>query len=341
MTTSAPNLPHRSISIANILLDVARERGCTANALFNGTGIRASHLQDETAIISFDQEYRAIRNLIRHCGEASVLGLETGLRYHFTSISPVGFALVSSPTFRSAFDVTLRYADLNLSLAEVVLDSEDRDLRIGYLVDHIPLDLRRFALERVAGATLSIVRDLLMKPVLPRHVEFSFEPAGDAEPYRKLLGVMPRFGCSRNLLVLRQKDVDLPLHRQNPLAFRHAEEQCQRYLESWKRRTGLSARVREVIALHPRSMPPIAKVAVILCMSERTLRRRLQEEGTSYTALCDETKQAIAEQLLGIPRLPIEKIAERVGYSETASFIHAFKRWRNESPHAYRLRLRK
>ena len=46
----------------------------------------------------------------------------------------------------------------------------------------------------------------------------------------------------------------------------------------------------------------------------------------SYLALSDEVRDAVAEQLLAMPRLPMEQIAERLGYSESASFVHAFKR---------------
>ncbi|WP_248804396.1 helix-turn-helix domain-containing protein [Pseudomonas sp. MWU13-2100] len=77
-------------------------------------------------------------------------------------------------------------------------------------------------------------------------------------------------------------------------------------------------------------------LATTLCMSVRTLRRRLREEGATYLGLCDEVREAMAERLLTGSRLQIEQIAETLGYSESASLIHAFKRWTGESPHAFR-----
>jgi AraC-like DNA-binding protein len=339
MTIGATRALWRSISTTAILLEAAHERGCPAHTLLAGTGIRSSSLADQDAAISFEQEYRMIRNLLRHSGDAPGIGLEIGMRYHFTSIAPLGFALVSSPTFRSAFDVTLRYADLNVSLVEVMVDGEDRDLRIGFREERLPPDLRQFAVERTTGAAISIMRDLVQQAVTPHSIEFNWPRPKDTSVYRTLTGTTPTFDRPKNLLILKQRDVDLLLERRNPLALRMAEEQCQRYLAAWKKRGGLAARVREIVALRPRDMPSQTKVASILCMSERTLRRRLQEEGTHFSALCDETRQAIAEQLLTMQRLPVEQIAERLGYSETAAFIHAFKRWRGQSPHAYRLDL--
>jgi AraC-like DNA-binding protein len=333
MTTNS----QRSISAASILLETARERGVSEHALLAGTGVRPDSLEDATTTVSFDQEFRIIRNLLHHCGETDALGLEVGLRYRFTSIAPVGFALVSSPTFRSAFDIVLRYGDLNVSLVEIVLETEDKDLHIGFREERLPADLRRFAVERTMGGTLAIVRDLVGRNVAPLALEFNFPAPRDVSSYRNLTGTAAVFGKAKNLLVLQEEDVDLPLKHGNPVALRIAEEQCLRYLESWKKRAGVSARVRHVLAMQSRDAPTIGKVASMLHMSERSLRRRLQEEGTSFSALCEETRQAIAEQLLMMPRLPIEQISERLGYSETAAFIHAFKRWTGQSPRAYRL----
>ena len=77
-------------------------------------------------------------------------------------------------------------------------------------------------------------------------------------------------------------------------------------------------------------MPSMNEIASALCISVRTLRRRLQEEGTTYVVLADEVREAIAEQLLAMPRLPIEQIAERLGSSESASqWVPACKRIAN------------
>ncbi|WP_425293915.1 helix-turn-helix domain-containing protein [Klebsiella pneumoniae] len=47
-------------------------------------------------------------------------------------------------------------------------------------------------------------------------------------------------------------------------------------------------------------------------------------------------RRTLAEQLLAVPRLPISDIAERLGYAEASSFIHAFKRWHGRTPRAFR-----
>ncbi|WP_148049620.1 helix-turn-helix transcriptional regulator, partial [Pseudomonas brassicacearum] len=66
--------------------------------------------------------------------------------------------------------------------------------------------------------------------------------------------------------------------------------------------------------------------------SARTLRRHLKELGCSYHELVDELRFERAKQMLCEDQLPIYRIAELLGFSETASFSHAFVRWSGVAP---------
>jgi len=73
------------------------------------------------------------------------------------------------------------------------------------------------------------------------------------------------------------------------------------------------------------------QVAAELRVTSRTLRRRLQAEGSSYRGLLDELRQTLAEELMGTAGLKVDEVAVRLGYSEAASFLHARKRWRESA----------
>ena len=50
----------------------------------------------------------------------------------------------------------------------------------------------------------------------------------------------------------------------------------------------------------------------------------------------EETRAGVAMELLGTARISVESVGERLGYAETASFIHAFKRWTGTTPGKFR-----
>jgi len=71
-------------------------------------------------------------------------------------------------------------------------------------------------------------------------------------------------------------------------------------------------------------------------VSTRTLWRRLEEKGTSFSALLEEVRHKQARELLAPTVMSVEQIADSLGYAETASFTHAFKRWTGRSPRQFR-----
>ena len=83
----------------------------------------------------------------------------------------------------------------------------------------------------------------------------------------------------------------------------------------------------------------LGDIANRLALSERTLRRRLRVLGTSYNKILQDVRSLTAKEWLRDSNLTMESIAWRLGYTETANFRHAFKRWTGQSPQAFRRQL--
>jgi len=84
--------------------------------------------------------------------------------------------------------------------------------------------------------------------------------------------------------------------------------------------------------------PEMKHAARRLGMSTRTLQRRLHRVGTSFTQEVDETRRALACQLVMEADCPLREIAMRLGFVDVGSFFRAFRRWTQTSPRQYRLR---
>jgi AraC-like DNA-binding protein len=80
------------------------------------------------------------------------------------------------------------------------------------------------------------------------------------------------------------------------------------------------------------------QVAAQLAMSERTLRRRLQAQGTDYQQQVEQVRQQLAQHLMSNPQVTVQQAAAVLGYSEAASFRRAFHRWTGVSPQEFRNR---
>jgi AraC-like DNA-binding protein len=83
-------------------------------------------------------------------------------------------------------------------------------------------------------------------------------------------------------------------------------------------------------------VPKMPAVARRLGQSERTLQRRLGEEGLSFQKLVDDARRELAEGLLAKSHYSLAEVAFLTGFSEQSAFNRAFKRWMNQTPAAYR-----
>jgi len=326
----------RPVISAQLLARVGRERGLSLELCLRGTGIDATALANPETEILVEQEMRLIRNLLEGLGPLPGLGLDVGLRYHLSSYGIWGYALISSPTMRSGAQTAVNYLALSCPFGRFRLQDRERDLLIVLDDSNLPGDLRQFLIERDFAAWANVAWEMRPGGFPASSAQFRFPRPSYAWRFEKIAGVAPKFDAPLNAVLLDAESLDAPLPQANPQMARLCEEQCRQLLARRRVRGGLAGQVRDRLLRSPSAMPPIDLVAAELHVSTRSLRRRLDLEGTSFRALLDEVRQALAEELLLTTPMKLADIAERLGYAEAAPFISAFKRWKGISPDAYR-----
>jgi AraC-like DNA-binding protein len=165
-----------------------------------------------------------------------------------------------------------------------------------------------------------------------------FQNAPEPDYFEQYASVAPgavRFDQPRDRLIFDRAYLDLPLLTADPGAARAMREQCERQLQALSQASTLAARVLAGLFAADGSVYSARQLARQLGMSERTLKRRLAEQNTSYTELLDAARRTRALELLGAG-LSVEEISARLGYSDAANFTRAFRRWTGQSPRVAR-----
>jgi AraC-like DNA-binding protein len=167
--------------------------------------------------------------------------------------------------------------------------------------------------------------------IAPVVVEYTFPEPANAHVYRETFGCPVKFDMPHNVMEFSDTDLVMALPASPPLMPGNGE----RVLASLARAEPptFSAKVQGLLAsLLPKGPPHRDDVAAQLMMSERTLQRRLAEEGTSFTNLVDDTRRELARQSLSCGELSLKMLSFQLGFSEPSAFYRACKRWFGMAP---------
>lgn len=172
--------------------------------------------------------------------------------------------------------------------------------------------------------------------VTPRRVEFVRTGPRD-EVYRAYFGCPIRYGASRNALVLKSTDLGRPFPGHNPELLDMLTPALTAALGEIDARSPIREQVKVVLKRCLASgRPELSGVARDLGMSERTLQRRITDEGTTFRDLLAEARQELWRRLLADPAAGIDEVSCLLGYQDTSSFYRAFRDWEGITPNRWR-----
>lgn len=322
-------------AISQVMLNFAARYGVDAETCLLGTGIIEAQLRDADALVTRDQEMRLIENLMLALPDIPALGFELGLRYNVATFGIWGFALRTSRNLREALQSALRYLPLSTAYCRLEIFHDEQEYGISADPSDIPHHLRQFLLERDTATAINLFDELALSGLSVLRVEFEGRAPAHAARIEALCGIAPHYECSRNAIVLRRQDVELPLPMYDLHLVRLLEEQCRLQLER-RQVAGITGQVRQLLLGSMGLVSSLEDVASQLAMAPRSLRRRLTEEGSSFRDLVDAERGQLAKQLLEGTAMKLEEMALQLGYGDTASFTRAFRRWFGQSPSEYR-----
>lgn len=191
----------------------------------------------------------------------------------------------------------------------------------------------------LVGTTLAFLLELGRRgtgqPLTARSVEFA-QPMGDVKALEAYFGCPVRIGAARNRLTLHRRDLDRPFTSYNRELLEILTPVLDHSLDEQRGRSFLE-KVKWILK---RSLTggrlDIRAVASELSMSDRTLQRRLADEGTTFKQLLTQARHERAREYLADPKLDIKEVAFLIGYEDQNSFYRAFRLWEGDTPSNWR-----
>ncbi|MAR92573.1 MAG: AraC family transcriptional regulator [Pseudomonadota bacterium] len=322
---------------AALLVEMLVQRGVILAELLAGTGISLEALKSLEQRLSARQYQALIENALRLDPDPA-LGFKFGFQLKLSTHGFLGFAAMSAATLGEALELAVKYCRTRFDFFNLhILEQRGKViLQVDPLVEFGPASA--FLLESVMASFGTMSINLLGE--IPKGVRIRrtcgkpayFEAMEDWFPQRAPV----EFEQSANQLIFEQNLMRRPLNLSDPLARQLAEAQCQKELQTIQVEDDLLYRVHRLLKEAEPDYPKLDQVAAQLHLSSRTLKRRLQEQGTSFQALLDRVRMHQARQLLKTSRQSVDAIASALGYSDASNFSRAFRRCEGLTPARYR-----
>lgn len=320
------------IGILVELPQVLREMGHDPAPVIADAGIDPDVLRNPENSLSFVELGRLLQACVDATG-CQHFGLLVGQRSAAANLGLVGRLMRTAPTLRDAILDLCTNQRRYVHGAVTYLVIQNDIAFWGYAVHHPGMQAIEQLGDGAIAAGVNFMRELVGET--PDEILLTRRAPGDAAPYRRFFGSMPRFDAQQYSMAFPAGLLDLPV--------RSADRELRRILEKsvaayWAVQqpsmTDTVTRILRARVIFPDTS--LEAVASELSMQPRTLNRRLQAEGKSFRDLVNEARFEVARQLLAGTRMDVTDVAFALGYADPSGFTHAFQRWSGLAPSEWR-----
>ncbi len=263
------------------------------------------------------------------------LGIEIGCRLMPGCFSALGYAAVSCETLEEAIETISRYEKVALTTGRTELVIVEDTAHLYWSTTH---NISPSLLEEIIlSAWVKLASSITELRQLPIKVMFTGSAPNNLAPFTTFFGPDILFCQPKACVLFPASLLKTPITHSDPFINNLMREQATNIHQALNADAPITVcvteQIRERLAGGDYGQESIA---CELCLSVRTLRRRLKAEGSSYQSLLDGVRRDLARDYLADKTLSVYEVAMLLGYSEHSAFSAAFKRWFGVSPQVFR-----
>ncbi len=330
------DLPTVQGGLTRLAADRVREAGIKIEPLLSRAGLTIEQINDpEQRIIARNQIafLKSAAEALKH----DDLGVNLAEEFDCRDLGLLYYVMESSDTLGNAFKRTSRYS--RITNEAIVLDyreAREPKLRLTYSGVSRHADQQQIEFCVVAMVRLSCL--LTGRRFVPERVSMMHVRSTGISKFARVLGNNVEFGGDADEIDFPTGSAEWALADPDPYLNKILLKVCEESLKGHESDHGTFRTVVEntISTLLPHGQAHADVVAKKLGMSERTLARRLAEEGATFNDTLQELKASLATRYLEEDNMPISKIAWLLGFEEASSFSHACRRWTGKSPREFR-----
>ncbi len=264
------------------------------------------------------------------------IGLELGSQTEADDFGALGHAIHCAPTIEKALRTVHQFI---VVFAQGSIMNYGYDGRLVYVEYRV---IEPFAVHRRQDAEFTIASIqcqlglISNNAIRPVRVDFEHDKPADLSTHKQVFQCPIYFNQPANRLYIPIDALQTPLSHSNERLYKALEPYLERERQNRSISDELIPQITRMIATGiSGGVPSIDEVCEQLSMSKRTLQRRLKDHGVMFSSLIEDVRRELALAYLKESDYSITEISLLIGYTESASFTRAFRRWTGQSPQQY------
>jgi AraC-like DNA-binding protein len=328
--------PRILASWTKTVLLAATRSGLDRAELLRASGIDPAVLEDPEGRI-LHVAHLALWDLIAGKTVDPWFGLHLGASADGAALSVVGHALATSLSVGDALNRLVRIRRLIQEGHSLCIVRSGDSVVVTDSPEPTDPPWPRHLAECRMATYLALPRRFSGVEFIPRGVHLQHQRPDDVREHERFFKCPIVFEHRNNELVIDARDLDLPFVAADVSLSEYLERRAHDLMGPLPTLDALLVRTRAAIAgALPDGAPTLASMAKAVGVSPRTLQRRLQEAGITFSAMVERVRHETALRLLAEPPLSISEVAFFLGFSTSSAFRRAFHRWEGTSPKEFR-----
>jgi AraC-like DNA-binding protein len=330
-------IPSAIGAISRMAYAYAERSGVDLDPLLKKAGLGRLQFESPQARLLVGQQIKFL-NLVADALSDDLLGFNLAQATEPRELGLLYYVIASSGTLSDALQRVARYSSIvNEGIALTFFHGKHVGLTVKYV--GVTRYHDRHQIEYWMTMLLRMCRQLSGRRLVPDRVRFAHRRQSSGE-LAKFFGTDIEYGAAADGIAFEPDAGDLPVISADSYLNKLLVQYCEDALAHRSRRRGgvRSAVENAIVPLLPHARANAAEVARALGMSQRTLARRLDQEGANFSDVRETLRAELANRYLADENLSVSQIAWLLGYRDVGAFSHAFKRWTGKTPRAVRVR---
>lgn len=321
-----------SASLAVRVLRAAVAEGGNRREILSAIGLDDTRLRNPLSRISWQVAVRFFKILQAYFNDPAV-HLRLGEKAAMQNFSDFGYATRLETDLASVIKAHVQLQPLRQNMVRTAFYSDGQPPCLTW--EYSPDVLQDYAtfVEFSVMTFARLSRQVLNEPPLLRTVYFQHQPQFDLAVYEAAFGCPVAFGMPETRMEIAGRQVFRPSPFANRALFDAASERYEQPAE-WMLagKTHLAFSYFYLASELDKSPPTLDRMAASFGMSERTLRRKLVDEGMSFRDLLDRVRKDMCNLYFMEDTRSLGEIALLLGYSDLSAFTRAYKNWTGTPP---------